>query len=245
MSVLNSSTRIQQLILSLVFWIIHVNCLADWSGSISFTTDYIDHGYSKSDGDPALLANLDYQFEFDVFTGIDVATIDFGDRRFNNRSHVEYAPYLGWFHSLSENWSITTRWQRYLFDDNIQGEDADYNLFSAALNFRDLVTLRAGFSENFYAQDAASGHYLLNIRYPLTNSIQISTAVDYNQTRQTFLYDYLGWNAGISWFHPYGVVDVRYVDSKELNKKNPDPNSWRFYPNSVDAKVVVSVSFGF
>ena len=88
MSVLNSSTRIQQLILSLVFWIIHVNCLADWSGSISFTTDYIDHGYSKSDGDPALLANLDYQFELMCFTGIDVATIDFGDRRFNNRSHV-------------------------------------------------------------------------------------------------------------------------------------------------------------
>ncbi len=220
-------------------------CLADWSGSISFTTDYIDHGYSKSDGDFAFLANLDYQFESGLFTGFDIASVDFADHRFNNRSNVEISPYLGWYQQLAEDWDMTARWQRYLYDDNIQGQDADYNLFNATVNFRDLLSARIGFSDNFYGQDAVSGHYELTKRYQLTDSLQISATVGYNQSRQTLLFDYLVWNAGLSWFHPYGLVDIRYVDSKAINDKNPDADSWRFYPDSVDAKVVLTIAFGF
>jgi uncharacterized protein (TIGR02001 family) len=219
---------------------------AELSGSITGTTDYIEYGYSKSDGDPAIQANLDYEHASGLFLGVSVSSIDFGDHQFEDRSRVEIAPYLGWHFELSQDWRFQFQWLRYLYDDRIFGGDVDYNMFSATVHYQDLITTTVSFSDDLYQQDEVAAYFQASGRYPLTDSIEASTRIGYSLTRGALEYDYLYWDAGFTWFHPYGSLDFRYVQSKFFREVELDRQSgWLFDPHEVDAKFVFTLSFGF
>ncbi|HFD12103.1 MAG TPA: hypothetical protein ENJ32_06515 [Crenotrichaceae bacterium] len=229
-----------------VLSLFHPHVDAELSGSISGTTDYIGYGYTKSDGNPAIQANLDYEHTSGIFLGVSVSSVDFGDHQFGNRSRVEVAPYLGWHYELSPDWRFEIQWLRYLYDDRIFGAVADYNLFSTTLHYQDLVTARLSFSDDLYQQDETGIYYELSGRYPVSESIEFSTDVGYSQTRDALEYDYLYWDAGLTWFHPYGSLDFRYFQSKFFRERELDKKSkWLFDPHEIDAKFVFTISFGF
>ncbi len=219
---------------------------AEVSGSVTGATDYIEYGYTKSDGDPALQANLDYEHTSGLFLGVSVSSVDFGDHQFDSQSRAEIAPYLGWHFELSNDWRFELQWLRYLYDDRIFGAVADYNLFSATLNYQDLITASVSISDDLYQQDESTSYYQVTGRYPVTDSVEVSSGVGYSLTRDALEYDYLYWNAGFTWFHPYGSLDFRYVQSKFLREIELDDQSkWQFDPHEIDAKFVFTISFGF
>ena len=219
---------------------------ADLTGSITGTTDYIEYGYTKSDGDPAIQANSDYEHASGLFLGVSVSSVDFGDHQFDSRSRAEITPYLGWNFDFLEDWHLQLQWQRYLYDDRIFGADADYNLFSTTLHYRDLITTRIAVSDDLYQQDQAAAYFQMTGRYPVTESIEFSAGIGYSLTRDALEYDYLFWNSGFTWFHPYGSLDFRYVQSKFVREVELDHQSgWQFDPHEIDAKFVFTISFGF
>lgn len=59
-------------------------------------------------------------------------------------------------------------------------------------------------------------NYEVSGRYPLWKSLGISAGLGLNQASYVLGYDWLYWNAGISWFFKYGALDLRYVDTAEL-----------------------------
>ncbi len=69
--------------------------IAELSGSVTGITDYIEYGYTKSDSDPAIQANLDYEHTSGLFLGFSIFSVDFGDHQFDSRSRAEITPYLG------------------------------------------------------------------------------------------------------------------------------------------------------
>ena len=221
-------------------------CHAEFTGSITGTTEYIGYGYTKSNGEPALQANLDYQHASGLFLGVSVSSVDFGDHQFKDRSRVEIAPYLGGHFEFSDDWRFELQWLRYLYDDRIFGADADYNLFSATVHYQDLVSAQITVSDDVYQQDEMAVYYQLTGRYPLTDRVEFSSILGYSSTRDALEYNYLYWHAGLTWFHPYGAVDFRYVQSTFISEtERANRTRWLFDPDKISARFVFSVSFGF
>jgi uncharacterized protein (TIGR02001 family) len=219
---------------------------AELSGSITGTTDYIEYGYTKSDGGPAIQANLDYEHDSGLFLGVNVSSVNFSDRNFKNSSRVEFKPYLGWYYPFYDDWRFEFQAMRYLFDGRVFGGGVDYNLFSVSAHYQDLVSTRVLFSEDLYQQDETAVYFDISGRYPVTDSIEASAGIGYGLTREALEYDYLYWNAGFTWFHSFGSLDFRYVQSKFFREVQLDRQSgWLFDPHEIDAKFVFTISFGF
>lgn len=224
-----------------------VQSYAQLRGSVTGTTDYIWRGYSKSDGKPAAQINLDYEFNKGLYLGSYASTVNFADQGFDDRSKFEFIPYVGYAYKLSSDWRFNAEWARYIYDGKIFGREADYNLFYFHTHFRDLITANFNFSENSYQQNHMSFNYEVTGRYPISNLLEISTALGYNNQKKVLSYDYLYWNSGLTLhFSRHIGADIRYFGgihtSEQQNYLGPH---WGFHPHAVDHRIVFSLTFGF
>jgi uncharacterized protein (TIGR02001 family) len=163
---------------------------AEFKATVTATTDYVWRWYSKSDNNFALQANIDYEYSAGFYAGASVSNVGFGYSDFKDPAKVEITPYLGWSYSISDDWRLDTQWTRYLYDGNIFGHQPDYNEFYLLLHYRDILTARASFAENYYDLGKATGNYELTGRYPVTDSLELSSSIGYSQTRAVVGADY-------------------------------------------------------
>ncbi len=232
---------------SLLILTCSANCYAELSGSLTGTTDYIWRGYSKSNGKPVVQANIDYEFKSGIYLGTFASTVNFADHGFENRSTTEFRPYLGFAYQLSDDWRLNSAWTRYIYDGKIFGQQVDYNEFYFYTHFRDLLTINLNFSENSYQQNHMSFNSEITGRYPITNSIEISSTVGYNNQKKVLQYDYLYWTSGLTVHFSRNIgIDVRYYGGvhASTNKEASLP-LWHFHPHVVDNRVVFSITVGF
>ena len=224
-----------------------VNCYAELSGGLTGTTDYIWRGYSKSDGKPAAQANIDYYFKSGAYLGAFASTVNFADHGFENRSTLEFRPYLGFSYKLSDDWRFNVAWTRYIYDGKIFDQVVDYNEFYLHSHFRDLLTANINFSENSYQQNHMSFNSELTGRYPITDSIEISSTVGYNNQKKVLGYDYLYWTSGLTVHFSRNIgIDVRYYGGIHASSKKEELYpQWGFHPHVVDNRVVFSITVGF
>jgi uncharacterized protein (TIGR02001 family) len=216
---------------------------ADIHGIITGTTNYVYRGYSKSDDDPAVQANVDYQHESGIYLGASVSNVNFGDHKSEDAAKVEFTPYLGYTYKLTDDWRADIQWTRYLFDGKIFGQQSDYNEFYLFLHYRDILTLRASISNDFYGYDVVTGDYEITAKYPLTDYLEVSSGVGYCQAKKVLKWDFLYWNAGITGRYKHIAADLRYVQSVWTTPELE--TDWRYDPDFLHATVVFSLSMGF
>ncbi len=234
-----------QVLVGLLIFLGSKPSFAEFHGIITGTTNYIGRAYTKSNNDFAIQGNLDYQHESGIYMGASASSVNFGDRHFSDSAKVEFAPYFGFTHDLTQDhdWRVDVQWTRYLYDGKIFGREADYNEFYLFLHYRDLLTLRAGISDNYYNQNAITGDYEATVRYPITDYLQISSGVGYSQVEKVLEYDYLYWNAGLTAYYKFISADLRYMQSYEATIS--ETGSWQYEPEFLHAMVVFSLSVGF
>lgn len=241
--------------LQVFFWLMMMfnsaHCTAEFngklSGSITGATDYIWRGYTKSNGKPVVQGNIDYEFISGIFLGSSVSTISFADQGYEDRSTLEFRPYLGFAYQLSDDWRFNAAWTRYLYDGKIFGRSVDYNDFYIYSHFRDLVTLNLNFSENSYNQNHMSFNPEITSRYPVSDSIELSGTLGYNKQKKTLSYDYLYWNSGMTLhFSRHIGIDVRYYGGIYTSTTPHEMSTgWQFSPHVVDHRAVFSMTIGF
>ena len=220
-----------------------------FSGTVTYATDYIWHGYSKSDGNGVFQANLDYQHRSGLFGGLWVSQVDFGDDRvvvrgdrlFENVAEVEFIPYLGLKFTLSEDWHGDVHWRRYIYDGDFFGSPGDYNEFSASVSYRDLLTASVGVTDDGYGRGGIYGDYELLGQFPVTDLIEFSAKVGYVQSREALNFDYLYWDAGLAFYYQFVGLDFRYFNSARFNRKDETQEGFA----AVKPTFVFSVSLGF
>lgn len=230
----------------LLLFIYSANGYAGFNGALTGTTDYIWRGYSKSDKKPAIQSNIDYEFKTGIYLGTYVSSVSFADGGFNNRSNIEFKPYLGWAYKLTDDWRFNTEWTRYIYNGKIFGEKADYNEFYFYGHFRDILTANFSFSENGYQQGHMSFNYEITARYPITDSVEISGTLGYSNQLKILGYDYLYQSVGLTWHVLRNLgVDIRYYKGQEFEPKNEPVLRWQFHPQVIDDRFVFSMTIGF
>lgn len=217
---------------------------ADLSGSVLATSNYISSGYSKSDGDPAIQGNVDYEHYSGLYAGAWASSVDFSDNHHDDRSSVEVAPYLGYWFRASADWYIDTTFTRYLYDDKIFGRNSDYNYINVQVDYREMLSARVAWSDSFYNRGRSAWDYELLGRYPLTDEFEVSAGLGITDTNEVLEYNYWYGNAGITWFYQDFAVDVRYAVARQFDEK-PVDHDRLITPQHVKNELVLSVSFSF
>ncbi len=231
-------------LLSFVIWLFSSSTsLAEIHGTLTISNDYIWRGYSKTEGDFALQANLDYEHASGFYLGTSVSNVDFGDVTFDDRSHVEITPYLGWTFNLSDDWRMDVQWTHYFYNGDIFGHQSDYNEYYFFLHFREIFSASVSFSEDYYNQGHSSAEYELTGRYPITDTLQFSTGIGYSAVEEVLEYDNLHWNAGLTYYYEFIALDFRYQESAEMTE--PRENKWSYDPEVIEPSFVFSFSIGF
>lgn len=190
-----------RLLTVLLFWIVQSPGQAndfDWSdfekqfkyGMIgSFSTNYYYRGYSKTDNHPTLRGNVDLEHEAGFFAGAWVSWIDFPDRQLPGHSDAEFYPYVGYTNNISEDFRAELQISRYIFNDKIFGRYSDYNDYSAAIHYRDLMSFRVYFADNAYNRDNPFTTVELTGRHPISEDLEVSAGAGYNEAASVLEYN--------------------------------------------------------
>jgi uncharacterized protein (TIGR02001 family) len=125
---------------------------ADWHGELSFLSNYVYRGYSKSQDHPVVQGNLDYQDDSGWFGGLGLSQVNFD--KMSDHANVEIKPYLGWTLPFSAGWKTELSVSGYIYDGKIIAQDADYVEFGVALHYQDWLSGKISVAPNAYQHHA-------------------------------------------------------------------------------------------
>ena len=219
---------------------------ADWHGELSFRSDYVYRGYSKSQGNPVVQGLIDYQDDSGWFVGLGLSQVNFDNLPNTNSAEVEIRPYMGWALPLATDWSTELSVSGYIYNDKIFEQNSDYAEFSATLHYQDWLSGKISVAPNAYQRHATVPSYELNYRRDILDTVQFSGGLGYSQAGALFGQDYFYWNLGVSWFvTSYLTFDARYVDVHLNNYDNSELPGDEFYPRPIKNKYLLSITLGF
>ena len=230
------------------FFLHPCTCLAEFHATLTGTTNNIGRWYTKSDNNPALLANIDYEHSSGIYVGSSVSNIDFESNEIENEAaHAEIIPYLGWSFSLTNAWRLDTQWSRYLYDGNVFGHPADYNEFYLFLHYQDMFSGRISFAEDYYDLGDYALDYELTGRYSLTDYLELSAGLGFSQTNAVLGSDYPYWNAGLTCYYKFVSLDFRYRGATEtsVDQAVEEQKHELYNPPMINASFVFSLSIGY
>ncbi len=220
---------------------------AEFSGQARFVSNYVYHGYSKSNAEPAFQGNLDYEHTSGLFAGVWGSSVDFLSEEEQGHAHIEVSPYLGWHWQWGDDWRLDTAFTRYFYNGDHFGDPLDYNELYLMLHFRDLVSSRFSVALDAYGQGDESYNYEVQGRLPLSDTVGVSAVTGYEDADAAIEYDYLYWNIGATWFfHRNAAIDLRYHDSYLSDETLPGPGYMHLFEvPEIEHHIVVSFTLGF
>jgi uncharacterized protein (TIGR02001 family) len=222
---------------------LHSSAQADeFSALVSVSSNYFYRGYSKSANGVTARGNAEYEPTSWFYVGSWISRVDFDDRGFDDRSGIEFYPYVGLHFELHENWRVETTVARYIYDGKLFGKDSDYNEYGAAVHFSDLLTARLAVADDVYNRGGTAVNYEVSGRYPIAEKVEVSAGVGYYDAKPAMEYDTLYWNVGFSWFIKFAALDFRYVDTAHASLAHRSDGLVLPY---IDNHFVVSLSAGF
>ena len=219
---------------------------ADWHGDLSFRSEYVYRGYSKSRGNPVIQADFHFQAVSGWLFGAGISQVSFDDHKNANYSVFEARPYLAWNLTLNTDWHPELSVSGYIYDHKVYAKDVDYVEFSAALHYQDWLSGRIFLAPDAYQSHATVNSYELNFRHALLDTVQISAGVGYSQAMALLEQNYFYWNMGVSWFlTQYLAIDMRYVDAQLNPYSDPNVKQDEFYPSVLKNNYLLSITVGY
>ncbi len=212
----------------------------DTSALLRLTSNYDYRGYTLSDNDAAIQANIDVAWSSGLFLGTWVSTADFGG------ADMALNPYVGKALDLWPNWQLVTSVAGYFFDGKVNKVNVSYGEGSLRLAYRDIASLQLNVAPDYYGTGSTVPSYEIELHYPLSQDIEVSGGLGYQASRNALNYDGVYANVGIAWFVlPHLTLDLRYHSLHEMNER-----AYENYATEplgeyhLDTPVIFSVSIG-
>lgn len=185
---------------------------AEWTGNFTIATDYVDRGYSQTDGKPAVQAGLEAYWDSGFYAGAWVSNVDFGD---GDPAEAEIDVYLGYYGesgALSYNAIV----YYYLYPGAPGNWDYDYWEVYADVEYDTgpfALTAHTYYTADNFA-DTGDGLYVsAGLRVPFTDLLSLDGNIGYSWVEPDYGDDYTDWNLGLKYALDAFDVDARYHDS--------------------------------
>jgi len=195
-----------------------ISAWADGSfgGSLDVTSDYIYHGLSQSDGDPAIQGDVHYRSESGAaaaenFIGLWGSTTG----RAATGGNYELNAYVGRTFLIDFDSSATAKYVHYAYPDVHGTPHYDYDELSGTWAYEDRLFLTVAWTPNspHYSEYAVGLccrvlSYNAAVHQSLGRAFTLSAALGYDELRGIPGYAY--WNAGVAYDIGAFQLDVGY-----------------------------------
>ncbi len=126
---------------------------AEFSATVTATSDYVFRGISQTAEDPALQASVDYESDIGLYVGVWGSNVDFDDCCDEN---VELDGYVGFYNEIGEDWRYDVGAIYYYYPDT--SEDLDYGEVYVGLGWK-WLDVYYYYTDDFYASDEAGFYW--------------------------------------------------------------------------------------
>ena len=185
-------------------------------GSLDVTSDYIYHGLSQSDGDPAVQGDIHYRSGSGGATGENFIGL-WGSSigRYATGGTYELNAYAGRTFLIDSDSSVTAKYVHYAYPDTRGSQHYDYDEISATWAYQDRFFLTAAwtpdtarYSEHAIGLCCRVASYDAAVHQSLSPAFTLSAALGYDELSGISGYAY--WNAGIDYAIGAFQLDLAY-----------------------------------
>jgi uncharacterized protein (TIGR02001 family) len=192
------------------------SALADASGNVALTSDYVFRGFSQTQGDPAIQGGFDVAYANGLYAGIWASNVESDPAAPVNYdgANLETDIYGGWavdFDALS----IELGYLRYQYP----GTDTDANNtdeFHVGAGYETSVastTLTLHYSPDYFGADKAF-YWDFGVDLPLPGNVTFATHYGFTDYQDNDVGDdYADWRAGLSTERAGFGFDLSYIDT--------------------------------
>jgi len=163
-------------------------------GSIVATTDYVYRGITQTERKAALQADAHLQTPSGWYLGA-WGSLATSATRVQSRSEINL--YLGHVWTLSDTWSATAHYARYIYPDDRSAPSYyyhDYNELQAAVSYEDRATLSVSYAPGItrfsrYGPGLRHGDqvsYELSLRQPVWRNISLTAGIGHYDLSDLF-----------------------------------------------------------
>lgn len=184
---------------------------AEFSATITGTTDYDFRGVTQSAQDPAFQASIDFAADSGFYAGVWASNVDWG----HGDPNVEIDYYAGWGGGEDITWDLGISYYTY-------ASAGDYNYAETYLGLGwKYFEAKAWYSWDYAGLDGKNERYFEgNVTYPLPANFGLTGHIGYSNGSgigasfgQT---SYMDWSAGVTYSWKHIDMSLRWVDGSDL-----------------------------
>jgi len=227
----------------------------DFSGSVGVTNNYVARGTAQNySGNPALMGNLNYDFDNGVYVGGFVANVDFEEDAFglqDDPTSVELSGWVGYRHKIADvtlDGSLGS--YNYLGDTFVSLDMVEVKLAASKPVGKATITGTVGWTPDYFNVLGSSWWLEAAVSYPVTDKITASAAFgreiisgsgdNYSVPYNPDGYSYSTWNIGAT----YQVSSNWSVEARYYNTDREDLGTFYSHnPYGDQYAVIVRRSF--
>lgn len=167
---------------------------AQFSGSMTLTSDYVWRGSSQTREKPAAQAGLKYTHASGLYASVWGSNVRFEP---DNGAGSEFDLVAGWSGRISPQWTFDAYLLRYQYPSADIG--LNWNELNASVTWRDNYWLAVGHSSNAMASRTTGTYLLAGARYPIGETLRLEGAVAHYVLDDAFADSYTHGSLGLVW----------------------------------------------
>jgi uncharacterized protein (TIGR02001 family) len=208
---------------------------AEFSGTVTATTDYDWRGVTQSAQDPAIQGSIDWSMDMGLYAGAWASNVDFG----SGDPNVEVDLYVGWSGGDTLTWDVGGVYYTY------PGE-SDFNFpeIYGSLGW-EFLEGKISYSWDFAGTSKSAMYYEANLDYGLPANFGVIGHIGYSDGDGIrAAYDqsnYYDWALGISYTWSHFDFSLKWVDGEDLKTLRDTPDDI----SSSEARAIFTVSTTF
>jgi uncharacterized protein (TIGR02001 family) len=208
---------------------------AEFSGTVTATTDYDWRGVTQSAQDPAIQGSIDWSMDMGLYAGAWASNVDFG----SGDPNVEVDLYVGWSGGDTLTWDVGGVYYTY------PGE-SDFNFpeLYASLGW-EFLEGKISYSWDFAGTSETAFYYEANLDYGLPANFGVIGHIGYSDgdgISAAYGQDnYMDWALGISYTWSHFDFSLKWVDGEDLKTLRDTPDDI----SSSEARAIFTVSTTF
>jgi uncharacterized protein (TIGR02001 family) len=208
---------------------------AEFSSTVTATTDYDWRGVTQTAHNPALQGSLDYASDMGFHAGAWASNVDFG----GGDPNIEIDLYAGWGGGETFPWDVGIVYYTYAGESSFNFPD-----IYGSLGW-EWITGKISYSWDFAGTSETAFYYEGNIDYPLPANFSLLGHLGYSDgdgIEAAYGQDnYMDWSAGLGYTWGHFDFALKWVDGEDLETLRGTPHDI----SSTEARAIFSVSTTF
>ncbi len=208
---------------------------ADFSATITGTTDYDFRGVTQTAQDPAIQGSVDLATDAGFYAGIWASNVDFGD----GDPNVEIDYYAGWGGGEDITWDLGATYYSY-----VNAGSLAYTEYHAGLGWK-YFDAKAWYSPNYGGLNGNERYFEGNVEYPLPANFGLTGHIGYSNGNgfheawdQSSAMD---WSAGVTYSWKHIDMSLKWVDGSDLKTQKDPPDD--IYSSEARAIFTIATTF--